>query len=322
MRTEQANSPPPPGRPITVPGVDPALARELDLLDAGVIGDLTMAARRRIELTRTSGTSAISVAKDTLRESLRRQWEKPRLPGRLAGGRRSWPTAYPWSASAAAALAEHGSTRLERLRGLALDHVTPLEVGLTRLLDPATPVDAESLTRILPDLLGGVVITEAEHQQLTAAGVGSQVPNGHDPTDPWARHRHAGIDVAAFTIPATAARGRASSHPQAGSGGRGPSGRRSWSDDEIRVLVLYHHLYGPRGGGRKRLRPLCEVFGMSGDDVVKLERQGDAINFVLGGPAWSASAQVRRLAAVPQERAIADGRAALERLRAMTAGTT
>jgi hypothetical protein len=96
---------------------------------------------------------------------------------------------------------------------------------------------------------------------------------------------------------------------------RAAVGRRTWHDDEIRVLVAYHHLYGPRGGGRKNLRPLCRLFGLAEDEVNKLERQGDSINYVLGGPQWSASEQVRRLASVPRERAIEDGQAALERLR-------
>lgn len=92
--------------------------------------------------------------------------------------------------------------------------------------------------------------------------------------------------------------------------------RRTWHDDEIRVLVAYHHMYGPRGGGRANLRPLCALFGLPDDDVNKLERQGDSINFVLGGGGdWSASARVQRLALVPREQAIADGERALERLR-------
>lgn len=87
------------------------------------------------------------------------------------------------------------------------------------LLDEATPLDPDSLAKLLPDLLGGVVITEAEHAVLAAAGLGS----------------------------------------------------RTWHNDEIRVLVAYHHPYGPRGGGRTNLRPLCRLFGLSDDEVNKLE---------------------------------------------------
>lgn len=82
------------------------------------------------------------------------------------------------------------------------------------------------------------------------------------------------------------------------------------------MLVAYHHLYGPRGGGRTNLRPLCRLFGLSDDEVNKLERQGDSINFVLGGPDWSASAQVRRLASEPRQQAIVNAQSALERLQA------
>jgi hypothetical protein len=116
------------------------------------------------------------------------------------------------------------------------------------------------------------------------------------------------LDAASGTPPATSDRARVADS-------RASAGRRTWHDDEIRVLVAFHHMYGPRGGGRTNLRPLCRLFGLAEDEVNKLERQGDSINYVLGGPQWSASEQVRRLASVPRERAIEDGQAALERLR-------
>ena len=183
MRTMMRPMPVLPGRPVTVTGGDQALARQLDLVDAAVVGQIAYYARRRIELTGGPTSRAFSVAKDTLREAMRRQWDEPRLPGRLAGGRRSWPTGYPWSGPASAALAAQGPTRLEKIRGLGLDHVTPLDVGLVVLLDEATPLDPDSLAKLLPDLLGGVVITEAEHAVLAAAGLGSRLPLGADSVD-------------------------------------------------------------------------------------------------------------------------------------------
>jgi hypothetical protein len=157
-----------------------------DVVDAALVADVAIALRR---WEAAIGRQAVL---RPLREAIWFVWERPRLPKPLVRGK--YPEQVHWSAHARQ-LHLHGDSRRE----LVIEHAAPMRLLMRRLID-----DTELTThRCLEQLRAGgkwLVITREENTLLSAAGVADRMPDSvrFDPEDPWARHRHAGLDVDAF----------------------------------------------------------------------------------------------------------------------------
>lgn len=138
---------------------------------------------------RNAGTTHVA------RQALWSFWELPRLPRPLVQSK--YPAAYPWSAEARSIYLSN-STRPTGGWGLVLEHVTPRNVLLRELIERAEILDTDGLANELFTKLVAAVVTKAEDQALTAAGVSFAQPAGADPADLWARYRAAGLDPSTF----------------------------------------------------------------------------------------------------------------------------
>ncbi|MGV0719042.1 hypothetical protein ABQE93_26945 [Mycolicibacterium sp. XJ662] len=171
-----------PGRPISLgPGEDDNDAEGLLAILRGC---------RTIRDRRYAGTTHVA------RQALWSFWELPRLPKPTKAGK--YPLGYPWSPDARAALEANPKT-LKGGLGLVLEHVQPRNILIQNLIQRSEELDAGELIRYLDCNLAAAVITKAEDDRLTSAGVGKGPLDENDP-DPWARYRTAGLNPETFKV--------------------------------------------------------------------------------------------------------------------------
>ncbi|MFC5049110.1 hypothetical protein ACFPK9_00560 [Rubritalea spongiae] len=79
-------------------------------------------------------------------------------------------------------------------KGLVHEHIVPRKIVRERLrsLDDKSP---DSIYQLLEQFCIGVVVTKAEDYKLNSLGLSSKMPSNWDGSDPWARHKAAGIKV-------------------------------------------------------------------------------------------------------------------------------
>ena len=81
--------------------------------------------------------------------------------------------------------------RFERKK-LMHEHVVPKRIVMEKLLGLA-PATSDSVREVLDRYCIGVVVTREEDVRLTKLGLRSEMPDGWDGEDPWARYSKAGI---------------------------------------------------------------------------------------------------------------------------------
>ena len=127
----------------------------------------------------TGASSSVKV----LRETIFFLWEGPRLP---AGGKYSPELLHSPAARERRALGHRG--------GLVFEHVIPVSILIRRLLADV-PANEKALRIALEASPERVIITKAEDDALTAAGMRNTTPA---PDDVWSRYRAVGLDPSAF----------------------------------------------------------------------------------------------------------------------------
>lgn len=164
------------------PGCPISLGHETDLADAAaLLGVLCAAAdshERRPFMRRV------------VREARWGLWEEPRLPRPLVQSK--YPVIYPWSLGARAVFAAN-SKRPAGGYGLVIEHCIPGIILIRELIERAHDLTPESLIDLLSTRLTAAVITREENKLLDKVGLQARMPDGADPTDPWARYRAAGL---------------------------------------------------------------------------------------------------------------------------------
>lgn len=162
-----------------------SLGDDIDQQDAQAVL-VILRATARTQSRRRAGSMHIA------REALWSLWERPRLPKPLISGK--YPRIYLWSAAARTAYLDNAK-RPTGGWGLVLEHITPRSLLIERLWEDVDHIDAAELVDRLFVHLAATVVTKAEDDLLTHAGVGRTTP---DPDDIWSRYRHAGLDTNGF----------------------------------------------------------------------------------------------------------------------------
>ena len=78
------------------------------------------------------------------------------------------------------------------LKGLRLEHVVPQMWFVNKLMDMDAP-DKEKIGKLLKKHFRVLLVTKEEDAKLTKAGLRSDMPEGWDEENPWARHDAVGI---------------------------------------------------------------------------------------------------------------------------------
>ena len=78
------------------------------------------------------------------------------------------------------------------LKGLRLEHVVPQMWFVNKLMDMDAP-DKEKIGKLLKKYFRVLLVTKEEDAKLTKAGLRSDMPEGWDEENPWARHDAVGI---------------------------------------------------------------------------------------------------------------------------------
>ncbi len=167
-----------PGRPVS-------LGKAEDRADAEGLLHILRGCEK-IRKRRYAGTTHVA------RQALWSFWELPRLPKPSIGAK--YPLSYPWSPAARAA---HEANPKAAKGGLVLEHLRPRNILIGELIQISKDLDADQLIGLLSDYLAAAVITKAEDDQLTHAGVGKAPLDKNDP-DPWARYRTARLEPDTF----------------------------------------------------------------------------------------------------------------------------
>ena len=140
---------------------------------------------------------SVSSAMHMAREAMWDCWEGPRLPRPLIS--RKYPTTWPWSPGARAAIDVAGGKRPTGGYGLILEHLAPRGLVIARLIDNSAKLTPETFIEILSRDMRGAVISRQEDALLNKAKVGRSYPKGANPVDrPWCRYEVAGLDPAEF----------------------------------------------------------------------------------------------------------------------------
>lgn len=129
-----------------------------------------------------------------VREALWCFWEHCRIP--RPSIQLKYSLAFPWSPLARA---QFDNGQAISYHGLILEHLHPKGEIAVDLIVKAYDLTSAKLVDILHDRLRYAVITDVEDNQITRAGHRASSPRLSDRSDPWARHRDAGLDTSAYT---------------------------------------------------------------------------------------------------------------------------
>ena len=77
-------------------------------------------------------------------------------------------------------------------KGLIHEHIVPRKIVRELLLDFDSPTP-DAIRSLLDRFCIGVVVTQEEDERLNSLGLRSKMPEDWDGSDPWARHKAAGI---------------------------------------------------------------------------------------------------------------------------------
>ena len=75
-----------------------------------------------------------------------------------------------------------------------IEHCIPGIILIRELIERAHDLTPESLIDLLSTRLTAAVITREENKLLDKVGLQARMPDGADPTDPWARYRAADLN--------------------------------------------------------------------------------------------------------------------------------